>query len=116
VCSVYSGDGTNWGLLESKYAERKRLANNDDQFVTSYRKSYGHMPAPGDYTLTRYATPRELSFKYNKQDLTNRDTDYARGNQPERLWHIAKSSGLCEPRHPIQPLYDWLTCRHSAND
>lgn len=98
--------------MEDLRDKRSKLAADiDDVYTTVYRKSFSRKLDPGDNTLTRYATPRELSFKYNKQDTINRDTGFARGKQPERLWHLDKSSGLCEPRNPLIPLYDWKDAR-----
>jgi hypothetical protein len=99
-------------LEKLEKVEADWIADSNDVYSTTYRKSYGKhhsyssKPGYGTPDPTRYATPRELSFKYNQQDRINKDTDYARGKQPEKLWNAEKSSGLCQPRNPQSTLYD----------
>jgi len=103
------GEGTKWGLVAKKEQYWDRLRRDEDRpFESVYHQSYNtpHAIPHCGLALTRYATPRELSFKMAETDRINWDTDYARCKQPERLWHFDKSSGLCEPRHPPKPLFN----------
>jgi len=103
------GDATNWGLRERMEDFERKLAKLDaDVYSSVYDKSYNRVLPPGSYQLTRYATPRQTSFKMSQIDRTLWDLEMARGKQPELLPQSLpdKSPALCQPRHPPVTLFD----------
>jgi len=103
------GDPTNWGLLEKiETARRKQEERDSDTFASVYAKSYNRVLPRSSYQLTRYATPRNISFKMSQADRTLWDLKMARGKQPELLPQSLpdRSPALCQPRHPPVTLYD----------
>jgi len=103
------GYPTNWGLLEKmEEARRKQQQLDTDVYASVYGKSYNRVLPPGSYQLTRYATPRQISFKMSQADRTLWDLQMARGKQPEVLPQSLpdKSPAVCQPRHPPVTLFD----------
>jgi len=106
---MFIGDATNWGLWEKMMEfDRKMRMFDADVYSSVYDKSYNRVLPRGSYQLTRYATPRQMSFKMSQTDRTLWDLEMARGKQPEVLPQTLpdKSPALCQPRHPPVPLYD----------
>jgi len=115
VMRSFSGPATNWGLKERKEEfDRKRTLLDLDVYSTAYDKSYNQFIPPGSYQLTRYATPKHMSFKMSQVDRTLWDLEMARCKHPEVLPQTLpdKSPALCQPRHPPVTLYDWWIMTH----
>jgi len=103
------GDPTNWGLLEKIEARRRKQEQQDmNVYASVYDRSYNRAPPRESYQLTRYATPKQISFKMSQTDRTLWDLEMARGKMPELLPQSLpdKSPALCQPRHPPVTLYD----------
>lgn len=104
-----AGDPTNWGLYEKIEKARRKQAELDSQVYASvYHKSFNRVLPRASYQLTRYATPRQISFKMSQVDRTLWDLEMARGKQPELLPQSVaeRSPALCQPRHPPVTLFD----------
>ena len=104
-----AGDATNWGLWQAIEERRRNIGKiEDDVYSSVYDKSYNRFLPPGSYQLTRYATPRQISYKMSQVDRTIWDLEMARCKHPEVLPQTLpdKSPALCQPRHPPVPLFD----------
>jgi len=85
------------------------LQLDSDVYSSVYAKSFNRALPRASYQLTRYATPRQISFKMSQADRTLWDLQAARPcRQPELVPQSVpeRSPALCQPRHPPVTLFD----------